>query len=69
MEEKEIAVKENENAEIIVFDEDAIKKEVMRSFKQLGVGCCKSAKESVAPLASSLVKHFFDWLIVQLQQD
>ena len=35
--------------------------------KDFEIRCCEAGKISLAPLAATMVKHFFSWIICMLQ--
>ncbi len=53
--------------DIITFDKNAMKKDLEQSLKDFGIRCCEAGKLSLAPLASTMLKHFFSWVICRLQ--
>lgn len=72
MENKNAVVTENTNEllptepEIIndaVFDKNAMRQDLTDGLKEFGIGCCNAGKEYLAPLAATMLKHFFNWII------
>lgn len=64
----EMATSEPEVITTIAFDKDAMQRDLSNGLKEFGVGCCEAGKVSLAPLASTMVKHFFNWVICSLLQ-
>lgn len=57
-----------EVVEVITFDKDVMYQDLTDGLKQFGVGCCEAGKETLAPLASTMLKHFFNWVICKALQ-
>ena len=56
----------SEVVNIIVFDKDAMYQDLTDGLKSFGSGCCEVGKDTLAPLASTMVKHFFNWIIYSI---
>ena len=54
--------------EVIVFDKDAVKRDMTIGLKQFGRGCCDAGEKSLAPLAYTMTQHFFHWLKYSILQ-
>lgn len=60
---EELQATEPEVLNVIGFDKDAMYRDLADGFKGFGIGCCKAGKDTLAPLAATMLKHFFDWII------
>lgn len=63
---EEMRTSESEVVNIIVFDKDAMYQDLTDGLKDFGVGCCEAGKKSLSALASTMVKHFFNWVICSI---
>lgn len=54
--------------EVITFDKDAMRQDLTNGLKEFGVGCCEAGKVTLAPLASTMLKHLFNWIICSILQ-
>lgn len=54
---------ESDVVDVIVFDKDAMHRDLMNGLKDFGIGCCEVGKVTLAPLVSTMLKHFFNWVI------
>lgn len=59
----EIWATESESIETIIFDKNEMYRDLTDGLKHFGTRCCEDGKECLAPLASKMTKHFFNWLI------
>lgn len=62
-ENKELLETRPEIVSVAAFDKDEMRRDLTNGLKEFGVGCCEAGKTSLSPLASTMVKHFFNWLI------
>ena len=60
---EELRTSEPEVIDVIVFDKDAMCRDLTNGLKDFGIGCCEAGKVTLAPLASTMLKHFFNWVI------
>ena len=65
---EELQATEPEVVDIVVFDKDAMHRDLANGLKDFGVGCCKAGKVTLAPLADTMLKHLFNWIIASIQK-
>lgn len=65
---EEMQSSEPEIIDVIVFDKDTMLRDLENGLKDFGVGCCEAGKDTLATLASTMLKHFFNWLIDSLMK-
>ena len=65
---EEMRTSEPEVIDVIVFDKDTMCQDLKDGLKSFGVGCCEAGKITLAPLASTMLKHFFNWIICSIQK-
>jgi hypothetical protein len=63
---EEMQTSESEVVNVVVFDKDAMYQDLTDGLKDFGVGCCEAGKVTLAPLASTMVRHFFNWIICSI---
>ena len=59
---EELQTSEPEVFDVVVFDKDAVKRDLSMGLKQFGRECCDAGEKSLAPLAYTMAQHFFRWL-------
>lgn len=59
---------EPEVIDVIAFDKNAMQRDLTNGLKEFGIGCCEAGKVTLAPLASTMLKHFFNWVICSVLQ-
>ena len=62
-ENKELLETRSEIVAVAAFGKDEMRRDLTNGLKEFGVGCCEAGIISLSPLASTMVKHFFCWLI------
>lgn len=65
---EELQTSEPEVIDVVVFDKDAVRRDLTDGLKDFGIGCCEAGKVTLAPLAETMLKHLFNWIIYSIRK-
>lgn len=65
---KEMQPSKSEVIDVVVFDKDAVRRDLTDGLRDFGVECCEAGKITLAPLAETMLKHLFNWIIYLIQK-